>query len=214
MSAGAGFGRGRLSRGRLSRAFGWLVCFGFCLAGCQEPVTEFHMVNVRGAGDREDFHQVFSECYYAISPGGRVDVVARRVDPDQATGLTVTQLVHMRTAFRAVPGTTFAEQSMINATVHFAVLDGHGGVCYEGAGFLSTEENARRGLLVGELERAHLDKNRSAGRGGEVFQRVDLTGTYHAVRNRAKVFALLNEMNRLFGPQPDYIPPPRHSDPL
>jgi hypothetical protein len=184
------------------------------LAGCTEPTTEFHIVNLRGMGDREHFHERFNECYYTVSPGGRIDIVARRIDPGVPPADPVTQIVHLRTAFRAIPGTTYAEESMINATVHFAVLDGHGGVCYEGAGFLSSEEDPKKGVLVGELERAHLDENRSAGQGGEIFNRVDLTGTYAATRSRRKVVSLLNEMSRIFGPQPDYRPPPRHTDPL
>lgn len=104
---------------------------------------------------------------------------------------------------------------MINATVHYAVLDGRGGVCYEGAGFISTEEVPEEGLLIGALERAHLAEQRSAGEGGSgIFKRVELTGTYRAERSRRRAVALLNELARVFGPQPDYQPPPRHDDPL
>jgi hypothetical protein len=186
---------------------------GAILAGCAEPQTQFEIVNLKGVNEREHFSQQFDECFYTIGRGGRIDLVARRTDPGSGGG-RVTQLIHLKTEYTAVPGTTHAEESMINATVHYAVLDGQGGVCYEGAGFVSTEELPDEGLMLGALERAKLDENRRVGQGSEVFERVDLTGTYRAVRSRRRVVALLNELNRVFGLHPDYRPEPRYDDPL
>ncbi|MCB9866649.1 MAG: hypothetical protein H6816_08460 [Phycisphaerales bacterium] len=184
------------------------------LTGCAEPRTEFDVVNVQGVGQRERFHQPFDECFYTIDRGGQVDMVARRVERGPNPGERVAQVIHVQTEFRAVPGSTPAESSMINATVHYAVLDGQGGVCYEGAGFFSTKEDPETGVMTGALERARLEENRAAGQGASVFNRVELTGTYRAIRNRRRVVRLLNELDRLFGPQPDYRPAPRADDPL
>jgi len=182
-------------------------------AGCSQPRSEFHIVDWRGVGQREHFHETYDECFYSASRNGRVDIVARRKDPGP-DGAAITQIMHLRTRFPTIPGTTPAESSMINATVHFAIIDGHGGVCYEGAGFVSTHEDAQRGALAGALERAELAENRRVGHGGELFQRARVTGTFHAQRSPRKVVALLNEMDRLFGPQPDYRPRPQADEPL
>jgi hypothetical protein len=266
------------------------------LTGCGERRTAFNMVTIDPTGASERFHETFDECYFSVSPHRRVDVIARRVietGPDEPPisqlvhlrtayrtmpGVThaessminatvhyvildgfggtcyegaghlsthesrdgrvmtgklehaqvtrnrhmietgpdeppISQLVHLRTAYRTMPGVTHAESSMINATVHYVILDGFGGTCYEGAGHLSTHESRDGRVMTGKLEHAQVTRNRHIGQGGDIFVRAKLRGGYHAVRNRRKVVAMLNEINRLLGPQPDYTDQPTN-DPL
>jgi hypothetical protein len=183
------------------------------LTGCGERRTAFNMVTIDPTGASERFHETFDECYFSVSPHRRVDVIARRVIETGPDEPPISQLVHLRTAYRTMPGVTHAESSMINATVHYVILDGFGGTCYEGAGHLSTHESRDGRVMTGKLEHAQVTRNRHIGQGGDIFVRAKLRGGYHAVRNRRKVVAMLNEINRLLGPQPDYTDQPTN-DPL
>ena len=187
--------------------------------GCRERTTRFEITNYRGVGRTEYFHEVFDECYYTIGPSGNVDVVARRHTPGSAGGRrsdaeSITQIIHLRTVFRAIPGTTHAERSMINGMVNYAILSDNGGACFEGAGFLTFTEKRRKPELIGRLEQAKLHSNRRVGWVGEIFDRAELTGEFLARRNRKKVIRILNELNRVFPPQPSYQPPADRTDPM
>ncbi len=182
--------------------------------GCRESVTRFDIVNYRGVGDREHFHEVFPECYYSISAGGRVDLVARRHVEGNREIPSVTQVVHARTEYQAIPGRTHADASMINATVHYAILGDAGGACFEGGAFFTFEEDPEKGAMEGALEHSTLEPSRRVGDGGQVFDRAELTGVFQATRNRRRVVAILNELNRVFGPMPQYQPPARPRDPI
>ena len=185
----------------------------FVGAGCGEKITRFEITNYRTAGETEFFHETFDECFFAKGPDGNVDVVARRRIPADGENERLTQLVHLRTVFRAVPGTTPADQTMINGIVAYAIVGEHGGVCFEGAGFVSCADRKDGALLVGELEQAKLRAHRRRGRVGEIFEAAVLAGPFRATRDRKRVISLLNELSSFFGPHPHYQPTPRQ-DPI
>lgn len=201
-------GRHRINRGGclvFAAGLGVLVA----MTGCSEKGTRFSIVNHRSVGETEHFHELFDECYYSVSPGGNVDVVARRRIPADAENEALTQIVHIRTVFRAVPGTTHADSTMINGLVNYAIVGEGGGACFEGAGFVSCKEDRKRIELSGELEEARLHPNRRVGRVGDIFNQAVIQGTFQASRDTKKVVAILNELSRYFGPQPRYQPPDR-----
>ena len=179
------------------------------LTGCAPRTNLFEVVNYRDSGETERFQQPFDACYYTVHADGNLEIVARR--HSRALGEQredVTQVIHIRTLFRAVPGRTHVERSMINASVTYAIIGGAGGACYEGGGFLTGAEKEGDTVLIGELEDSKLHPGRSVGDVPSVFDRAVLVGEFTAKRDRGKVISMLNELDRLFGPRPRYEPPP------
>jgi hypothetical protein len=179
------------------------------LTGCGERRTAFNMVTIDPTGASERFHETFDECYFSVSPHRRVDVIARRVIETGPDEPPISQLVHLRTAYRiharGDPCRKQHDQRDGSLCVRRTT-------CY-GAGHLSTHESRDGRVMTGKLEHAQVTRNRHIGQGGDIFVRAKLRGGYHAVRNRRKVVAMLNEINRLLGPQPDYTDQPTN-DPL
>jgi hypothetical protein len=135
---------------------------------------------------------------------GNVDIIARKTS--RATGhdeQDVSQILHLRTVYLARPGTTHSESTMINGTVHYAVLTPQGGTCFEGAGFISFRRT-RGGKLIGTLEEAEVSPNRRLGVISDVFEHVVLDGNFAADPDATRVVALLNELHTRFGPQPSH----------
>lgn len=202
----AGCGSSRAVASRAAARAGW-ACLGglLCIWGCTAPATRFEIVNYRSNGAREVFHDDFDECLYREMPDGNMDIIARKVSrATSAEEQDVTQILHLRTVYRARPGTTYSEPSMINGTVHYAVITPQGGTCFEGAGFVSCKRKGGAGQIIGTVEEAEVGPNRRLGISGDVFEHVVLEGTFVARRDAARVVGLLNELHALFGPQPSY----------
>jgi hypothetical protein len=196
-----------------------LGCFAFLsilAGGCTVPPreTRFEVINYTSSGESERLHDLFDECYYAVSPSGNVDILARRVVQDPTSQASILQIVHLHTIYRAKPGTTYADSTMINGTVTYAIVVGHDGTAFEGGCFLTCNEDSRRGILTGRLEHARLSPNRRVGNEARVFEKADVTGMFRATHDPAKTISLLNELNRFFGPQPDYQRPSDKPSPI
>ena len=184
--------------------------------GCSGNQTRFEITNYLGVGQTEYYHEFFDDCFYATGEAGNVDLVLRRcVAPGQDCNVEghLTQIVHVRTVFRAVPGRTHADSTMINGLVSYAIITDHGAVCFEGGGFLFCEENQHEKTLHGQLELSKLHPTRRVGQIGDIFDRAELKGTFTARPDRKKVVEILNEMDRLFGLRPPYQRPD-HPDPI
>ncbi len=171
--------------------------------GCARKVTRFDVLDFRGSGDPQRYVQTFDECYYCIDAHNNVDIVARYTSHD-ADGLPTTQAIHIRTFWVPQPGRTFAERTMINATVSYIIVSGFTGATFEGSGFLSFRENRKKDQITGQLELSSLTPQRRLGQAERLFHRAELSGTLVARRDKARVLATLHEMQRLFGPMPHY----------
>ena len=181
------------------------------VAGCGPRETRFNIVDHRAEGDATSYFEDFEECYYRCEPDGRFDFVARRIgaaahDADDR----ITQVVHLHGIWNAIPGRTYAEDTMINATVSYLIVSGAGGASFEGGGFVSFRENHNRTVATGRLELAKLAPVRRLGEGGQIFEHAELRGEFRAARDRRQVVRILTEMQRLFGPMPRYQP--SHTD--
>ena len=198
--------------GRAAAGAGVLLVLILSVTGCQQPETRFRIATYAPNGTVEPLFQDFDECYFSTDARGNIDLVAVRRTVSESGDARLTQVVHVRTIYRAVPGSTHVDRTMINALVNYAILSDGGGACYEGGGFLYTEEYQQQDQLVGQLQEARLHPYRRTGEAPDLFDRAELTGRFKAVRNRKAVTGLLNELNRLFGPQPSYEPPPVRPD--
>jgi hypothetical protein len=181
-------------------------------AGCGPQVTKFFIDDHQAGGPATRYFEEFPECYYSPDAHDRVDIVGLRRSNDDPDSEPVLQVIHIRQVWQAVPGTTFAEESMINATVSYLIVGPDGGASFEGGGFVTYTENRDQTGLAGQLESSALTPQRRLGQGGEIFDRVSVTGTFRAERDKRQVVRILNEMKRLFGPMPRYEPPPTNPD--
>lgn len=177
---------------------------------CGPRTTKFFIDDHRAGGLATRYFEEFPECYYSLDAHRHVDIVGLRrgngdADPDSEP---VVQAIHIRQVWEAVPGTTFADQTMINATVSYLIVGPDGGATYEGGGFVTHKENRHKTELAGKLESSALTPQRQVGRGGDIFDRIAVTGAFRARRDKRQVVRILNEMKRLFGPMPRYQPPP------
>lgn len=174
--------------------------------GCAPRETRLEIQAFRDDGETELLFQQFETCYYALSAGGHMDIVMQsetpsRIDPTQ----TILQAVHLRGFWKPLPGTTLAEETMINGTVCYMIVTGTAAVGYHGGLFISFKENPRRGRLTGKVESSRLTPLRKRGGAQEPFAAALAKGTFVAKRDRRRVVKILNEMERRLGPLPEYV---------
>ena len=185
------------------------------LGGCGPQGTRFNIVDHRTVGGATSYFENFGECYYSTDPAGHFDFVARRVgfgesDADER----ITQVVHLRGIWHSVPGRTYAEETMINATVSYMIVSDSGGASFDGGGFVSFRENRKKTVATGKLELAKLAPVRRLGDGRRIFERAEVKGVFKAARDRRQVIRILTEMRHLLGPMPRYEPPSTGADVL
>ena len=183
--------------------------------GCGPRGTRFDIIDHRTESGATPYFEEFDECYYNTKPDGRFDFVARRVAiGENNTDQRITQIVHLHGIWHAVPGRTYAEDTMINATVSYLIVGGAGGASFEGGGFVSFRENYGKSIATGKLELAKLAPVRRLGEGKQVFERAEIRGEFKATRDKRRVQRILTEMRHLFGPMPRHQPPPTEADVL
>lgn len=175
----------------------------FLIAGCATPVSTFKVVDFREPGKAHTYRESFDEAYYDVDQSGNVNVVIFRESPSvNDLDEKITQVIHIHTMWRSIPGTTVAHRSQINGTVIYGIVGGRMGVTFEGAGSVFFDENKKKQELTGTLELARLRPTRKLTDDSTLFHHAELSGTFFAVRDRRRVVRTINEMNRLFGPIP------------
>jgi hypothetical protein len=177
------------------------------LVGCAPRETRIEIQSFRSGGEAELLFQEFDTCYYAMTAGGHMDIVMQRETPSQVDpAQTIAQAVHLRGFWKPIPGTTLAEESMINGTICYMIVTGTAAVGYQGGLFMSFRENVKLGRLTGKLESSRLEPLRKRGGAKEPFASALAKGTFVAERDRRRVVKILNDMERRLGPPPEYVP--------
>ncbi len=175
--------------------------------GCSTHASRFKVVDHRRSGPPREYREVFDEAYYYVDAYDNAEIVLRRSEPSEADpDQTITQVIHIRSVWRSIPGVTVAHTSQINATVSYFIISGHLGAAFEGAGSVFFDENEHKGTLAGSLDLALLSPTRHLSSAGAIFERAELKGEFRAKRNRRRVDRVVHEMNRLFGPPLPYHP--------
>ena len=170
------------------------------IAGCSTKISVFDIVDYRDSGQPKRYRETFDEAYYNFDAGGNLDLVLRRREPDPANpSQEITQVIHLQSVWRSIPGTTVAERTQINATVSYSIIGGRVGALFNGAGSLFVNENKKRNTLQGTLEFALLKPRRRLSLGQEFFKQAQLTGQFCATRDRRRAVRIINDTNRLFG---------------
>lgn len=174
--------------------------------GCtQRPVISvIRLVDHRAPGSTERLRETFQEAWYNLDRHGNVDLVLRRSShPGAGAENALTQVVHIRSVWRPIPGRTVTHRTQINGTITYYLVSGRTGTAYDGAGSVFFKEK-RGGRLIGAIEHAKLHPTRHLASSSPLFTRAEISGEFAAVHDPRRVIQLVNEMNRLFGPPPPY----------
>ncbi len=168
----------------------------------------FRVTDYRSDGPPQEYFEAFDECFYCVDARGHTDIVARRRGLPANDGTDpITQVVHVRRVWAAVPGRTYADRTMINATVSYQIVSPTGGAACDGGGFVTFRENRKGAEIRGKLESSDLKPRVSAGTVGDLFSRASVTGEFRAIHDERRARLILNEMQCRFGPKPPYDPP-------
>jgi hypothetical protein len=168
--------------------------------GCAPEFSTFQITDHRPGEPVERYHEEFDEGYYDLDPDGNVDVVLRRVSsstPDR--GRKITQIIHLRSHWRSIPGRTVADETQLNGTVRYMIRLGRAAAMFEGAGSLFYHETDTEDVIEGSLDHALLSPTRRLAAAPEVFQHAELTGHFRAEYNPRFVTRIIHEMERTFG---------------
>ena len=170
------------------------------LAGCSQRVSSFRITNYRDRGQLERFQEVFPEAYYATDPRGNVDVVLRyQRAADSGDAVDLTQIVHIHTVWKSIPGSTVSSKTQINGTVTYVIISGNTGATFEGGGSILFRENKRDGTLTGTLDLAYLRPKRQMTVSPLPFERADISGSFVATHAPRRVRRLIRDIDVAFG---------------
>ncbi len=167
---------------------------------CAARTSTFEIVDYREPGEVRRFHETFDESFYAIDGQGNVDIVLIRSKPSRSIPPhTVTQVIHIRTVWRSIPGATVAHATQINGKINYHIVSGSRGATFEGAGSVFYKLNRQADRLTGRLDLAILRPKHRLAAGSALFKRAELTGKFHARLNPRRTIRIINEMACKFG---------------
>ena len=171
--------------------------------GCRTPVTQLHILALRDPSMPRQYYSRFDESSYRFDALGNLDLVLRGMNESSTdTGELITEVVHVHVFWKPIPGRTFANASMTNAKITYAITTEAVAMLYEGGGFLSFKLGRNKESMKGRLESAQLAPARRRGNARDLFGPAQVTGTFSATRNPRQVVRILNELRNQTGPKP------------
>ncbi len=172
------------------------------LPGCSARNSTFQITDYRQGAQAKRYRETMDEAYYDFDAQGNVDIVLRRSQPAQSDPQhDITQVIHIRTVWRSIPGETVAERTQLNGTIRYHIVHGGVGATFEGAGSVFYRLDRSEESLSGSLDQALLRPKRRLGAGSDIFKRAELAGRFQATRDRRRVVRIINDMERLFSPR-------------
>lgn len=175
----------------------------YAVPGCSARISTFQITDYRELGEAKRYRETFDEAYYTLDKDGNLDLVLRRLEPSESDPKhIITQVIHIRSVWRCIPGETVTHRTQINGTVSYHIISGRVGASFDGAGSLFFRRDKRTETVTGTLELASLHPRRGLAGGADLFRQAELSGQFHARRDPRRVVRIINEMNRFFGPLP------------
>ncbi len=176
-----------------------MMCIFVAQAGCAPTTSRFFVKDYRVGGESKSYTETFDEAYYRMLADGNVEIVLRRTAPGvDNPAEVITQVIHLRSLWRSIPGTTVAESSQINSAVCYMIEIGGSGATFEGTGSLFFNESKDGQTLTGSLDYALLKPTRRIGHGPAVFTRAELRGTFTAQNDPRRTIRGINQIERTF----------------
>jgi hypothetical protein len=168
--------------------------------GCAAEPSRLRITDYPSPGSVRTLSGSFEEGYYRIDAAGNLDLILRHAaDPDAKAA--ADQVVHVSTVWRSIPGQTAADETQINGTVVYAILGPGVDSTYEGAGSVFFSTDPMTGAFTGRLNRVILRPKRQLAEGPPLFERVQISGAFHADLDPRKTVQTINDLERQFGPR-------------
>lgn len=166
-------------------------------SGCASTASTLKVVDFRDAANVRSYSATFDEAYYDIDPRGNLNLILRH-QPSPKPGVpAVSQVLHVRTVWRSIPGSTVAHDSQINGVVAYAITSGGQTSLFEGAGAIFFFNDPVTGNFNGSLGRVVLTPADGQSSDDSVFERIELTGTFSAEPDTRRTTQAMNELERV-----------------
>ena len=102
------------------------------LCGCRSaPFNRVQVTDIRSDSPPQLHYEDFDESFYRLRNGGLVDVVLRkqaRATADQTR--KIIQIIVLRSYWKPFPGRTYANDSMLNASLCYVLINGDSAISY------------------------------------------------------------------------------------
>jgi hypothetical protein len=193
-----------------ARHYAWPGAILLAISACSAsrmPTNRFLVADYGADGASREMFEDFPQGYYRSGEDGLVDIVLYR--PALAVGAIeddIVQTIHIQTYWRARPGTTHLQDSMLNSLVTYCLMRGDSGITYDGGGFVRYRIPKEGDVLNGVLARANLQPLRRTGDDLQIFHRAALSGRFQAQCDPRRVARLIEEIDRSLGARPALEP--------
>ncbi len=184
------------------------------LFGCHSaPFNRVEVTDIRSDAAPQLHYEDFDESYYRLRDGGLVDVVLRRQTRAAADQTRkIVQTIVLRSYWKPFPGRTYANDSMLNASLCYVLVKGESAISYEGGGFFQYAEKRGGEVITGKLECGDLQPLRAVGGDLGIFERARISGKFKARRDDRRTTRIMNRIDQLLGPSPRIEPAHRGPD--
>lgn len=198
-------------------------------AACQPAQTQFEIVSYKAPRYPQRYMEVFERGFFSRNTDGNwtlafqvpptylpvepapgdasnVQPASTKPQPDADAAapapeeIRVAQVLLVEVFWRPQPGRTYAEASQTNANIVYCLMSGSSSITYEGAGFVSFDDQWRGEGIQGEIESSALYPVRYVNSPSDLFGPCRLSGAFTAVEDRAGVVALQRLVRRRLGP--------------
>ncbi len=190
-----------------------VVAIAAGLFGCQSaPFNRVEVTDIRSDATPQLHYEDFDESYYRLRSGGLIDLVLRkqtRAAADQTR--KIVQTIVLRSYWKPFPGRTYANDSMLNASLCYVLVKGDSAISYEGGGFFQYAEKKGE-VITGKLAGGDLQPLRGVGGDLGIFERARITGKFKAKRDDRRTTQIMNRIDQLLGPPPRIEPAHRGPD--
>ncbi len=154
------------------------------LLGCRGPSASLEITSYKDPYFPETYVVELADCAYYVDSSGDYHVVGRAVHtPEDDSGGTIEQLLHVHLFWRPWPGKTFDNPTSVDATLRYAIVTESGVAVYSGTGFLYPRKRRMSDDVVAKIEGARLHLDFQAGDSPELLGAARLAGTLVAERN-------------------------------
>jgi hypothetical protein len=148
------------------------------MGGCVRHIAALQLTSYREPHAPRTYELNLDDCAYYVGSGGDYHIVGRAIDtPENGVGATIEQLLHVHLFWKPWPGKTFANSSMMDATIRYAIVTETGTAVYTGTGFVYPRKQGPRNGIVADIEAANLRLNHVTGNAPELLGSTRLSGT-------------------------------------
>lgn len=171
------------------------------LIGCRRPAGALKLTSYKDPYFPETYEVELTQCAYYVDPGGDYHIVGRATHtPQDGTGGTIAQLLHVHLFWRPRPGKTFDNPSAVDATIRYAIVTKQGAALYCGTGFVYPQMRRLSDDVLVKIEVARLRPEAQVGEPPELLGPARLSGKLVAAEDASLAVDLRRQLDLRAGP--------------